>query len=70
MVLVKGPRLYTLQQVADLLNVSRSTVRRAVNSGELRAVQFGRGWQVRPAGLQAYVDRLPEVELTRPAVVL
>jgi excisionase family DNA binding protein len=36
-----GPELLTLAQVADLLQVSRATAWRRVNSGELPSVRAG-----------------------------
>ena len=48
-------QLLTLQQVADRLQVSMSTVRRKVASGELPVVRIGRNQRVRPADLEAYI---------------
>jgi len=49
-------QLLTLQQVADRLQVSISTVRRLVDAGELRAVRIGRNLRVRPEDLAAYIE--------------
>lgn len=48
-------QLLTLQQVADRLQVSMSTVRRKVKTGELTVVKIGRNQRVRPADLEAYI---------------
>ena len=48
-------QLLTLHQVADRLQVSMSTVRRKVASGELTVVRIGRNQRVRPVDLEAYI---------------
>lgn len=47
-----------LQQAAARLdNCSTKTVRRRINSGELRASRIGRGlWEISETDLQAYLD--------------
>jgi excisionase family DNA binding protein len=37
------PKFYRVTQVADQLDVHRTTVYRAIKSGDLRAVRFGQG---------------------------
>ncbi len=48
-------QLLTLQQVADRLQVSMSTVRRLVAAGKLKTVRIGRNLRVRPEDLAAYI---------------
>ena len=48
-------QLLTLQQVADRLQVSMSTVRRLVAAGRLKTVRIGRNLRVRPDDLAAYI---------------
>ncbi|KQQ92489.1 transcriptional regulator [Arthrobacter sp. Leaf141] len=52
------PRMLTLDQVQEVLNVKSSLVYSLVRSGELPAGQFGgRGiWRVRESDLVAYID--------------
>ena len=52
------PRMLTLDQVKEVLNVNTPLVNALVRSGELRAAQFGgRGvWRVREDDLAAYID--------------
>lgn len=40
------PELMTIQQVADYLRVSVSTVRRMLADGRLRGVNLGRAWRI------------------------
>ena len=49
-------QLLTLQQVADRLQVSTSTVRRLVAAGRLKAVRIGRNLRVRPEDLSKYIE--------------
>jgi len=49
-------QLLTLQQVADRLQVSMSTVRRLVDAGDLKIVRIGRNLRVRPDDLRAYIE--------------
>ncbi|WP_427019484.1 helix-turn-helix domain-containing protein (plasmid) [Pseudarthrobacter sp. P1] len=52
------PRMLTLEQVQEILNVKSSLVYSLVRSGELPAGQFGgRGvWRVRESDLAAYIE--------------
>ena len=49
-------QLLTLQQVADRLQVSMSTVRRLVDAGKLKAIKIGRNLRVRPEDLAKYIE--------------
>ena len=49
-------QLLTLQQVADRLQVSMSTVRRLVDAGKLKTVRIGRNLRVRPEDLAVYIE--------------
>lgn len=52
------PRMLTLEQVQEVLNVKSALVYSLVRSGELPAGQFGgRGvWRVRESDLVAYIE--------------
>ncbi len=47
-------KLLTIQEVADYLRLSKTTVWRWCQSGELRAFKVGRGWRIR----QSDVDKM------------
>jgi excisionase family DNA binding protein len=54
------PRLLTLAQVREILNVGMPAVYALVSSGELRALQLGGGrrmWRVSEDDLEAYLER-------------
>lgn len=52
----QAPRFYDVQEVADMLKMSRMTVYRAIGSGELHAVRIRGRWLV-PARV---IDQLAE----------
>lgn len=55
---VSFPRMLSLEQVQEILNVKKTLVYSLVRSGVLPAGQFGgRGvWRVRESDLMAYID--------------
>jgi excisionase family DNA binding protein len=52
------PDLYTPEEVAARLRVSRRTVYEWLKLGRLRAFRAGRGWRIRHADLEAFM--MPE----------
>jgi excisionase family DNA binding protein len=47
--------LLTIAEVAELLGVSIETVRRRINTGELRVIRDGRIIRIHPDDLEAYI---------------
>jgi excisionase family DNA binding protein len=43
---IQLPSLLTIQQVATFIQFSTRQVRRWIESGELKATQFGRSWRI------------------------
>ena len=66
---VPFPKMLTLDEVQDILNLGKPLVYGLVKSGELRAAQFGgRGiWRVREDDLTAYIDTAYEKTAERIA---
>jgi excisionase family DNA binding protein len=52
-----GGRLYSVQEVANLLGVHAETVRRLIHSGGLNAVRVGRVLRVEEDELDRYLNR-------------
>ena len=52
--------ILTVQEVADYLKVSRTTVWRWCNEGKLAAFKIGRGWRVHRTELQRFISAPPE----------
>ncbi len=51
------PRMLSLEQVQEILNLGMPSIYALVKSGELRAAQFGgHVWRVREDDLAAYID--------------
>jgi excisionase family DNA binding protein len=53
----RAERLLRIEDIADRLAVSRSMAWKLIATGELRAVRIGRAVRVRPADLEAYIER-------------
>jgi excisionase family DNA binding protein len=47
--------LLTVEEVADLLQVSSTTIRRLVRHGDIRVVRIRRSVRVRPSELERFV---------------
>lgn len=50
-------KVYTLDEVADILKITRRTLYTYIKTGKLKATKIGRYWRVSEAALQAFVDR-------------
>lgn len=50
------PKLYTTQEIAEMLGVDRRTIYRYLVANKLKAVKFGRQWRVREADLRTFVQ--------------
>ena len=54
-------RFATVDEVADLMRVSRTTVYRMIREGALPAVRLGRGYRLREEAVHRYLqDRFDE----------
>ncbi len=51
------PRLLRLEDVADRLAISKSMAWKLIALGQLQSVRIGRAVRVRPADLEAYLER-------------
>ena len=52
-----GTEMLTVEDVAKQLKVHIKTVRHWINTGELEAMDIGRGYRISKADLQAFIDR-------------
>jgi acetyl-CoA synthetase len=50
-----SPKVYTIEEVAELLKVNPRTINRMLERGELRGFKVGRLWRVSEEALQAYM---------------
>jgi excisionase family DNA binding protein len=48
-------RYQTVQDLAERLNVAEATVRQWIRSGELRAIDIGKGWRVADTDLDRFL---------------
>ncbi len=49
-------RFVTVNEVAELMRVSKMTVYRLINQGDLPAVRIGRGYRIREEDVHRYLD--------------
>lgn len=54
----EAPRVYTLDEVAEVLKVSRRTVNNLVREGRVRPIRIGRSPRVTERELLAYLGAL------------
>ncbi len=59
--------IYTLEEVADYLRLSRGTVRSWVRSGFLKGTKVGIQWRIRERDLQAFMERGERIMEADPA---
>lgn len=48
-------RYQTVQAIAERLDVAEATVRQWIKSGELRAIDIGKGWRVADTDLEQFL---------------
>lgn len=48
-------RYQTVQQLAERLEVAEATVRHWIKSGELRAIDIGKGWRIADTDLERFL---------------
>lgn len=49
---MENEKTYTLQEIADILKVTRQTIYNNVYAGNIKAVKIGNNWRVTEATLQ------------------
>ena len=56
-------RIYSVEEVSEILQVHIDTVRRYIKSGALRAAKIGKAYRVQESDLQAFIEaRIKEVK--------
>lgn len=48
--------IYSLEQVAKMLDVSERTVIRQIKAGKLKGFKVGKSWRFRADAVEAYID--------------
>ncbi|MFW5837114.1 MAG: helix-turn-helix domain-containing protein [Desulfovibrionaceae bacterium] len=51
------PRLYTIQEVADILRVHPRTIYRLIRDADLRAIKVGSQWRIAESALFEFFDK-------------
>lgn len=55
--MAKDIRVYTLEEVADIIGVSRRTVYNYVKAKQIKAVKIGRAWRVTDKALADFLEQ-------------
>lgn len=53
---MSAPTIYTIDQVAEVLQVHRKTVERLIHSGALGYKKIGRGYRISEKALNVFMD--------------
>ena len=53
-------RVLTLEQVAELLDVSERTIMRQIKAGKLKAFKVGKSWRFREEAIEEYIKNQEE----------
>ena len=54
--MAKEIKVYTLEEIADILKVTRRTLYTYIKAGKLDAVKVGRYWRVKEDALKKFLD--------------
>lgn len=49
-------RIYTLDEIAEMLHITRRTLYTYIKEGKLQAVKIGKYWRVSETNLQAFLE--------------
>lgn len=52
---------YSVEEIADMLKVSKRTVYRNMQAGELHAVKIGQNWRISQENLEAFLQERERV---------
>lgn len=50
-------RIYTLDEIAEMLHITRRTLYAYIKEGKLQAVKIGKYWRVSETNLQAFLEK-------------
>jgi excisionase family DNA binding protein len=49
-------KIYTVQQVSELLKLSTKTIKRYIHDGKLKASWFGNRWRIKQKEITRFID--------------
>jgi excisionase family DNA binding protein len=53
-------KLYTMEQLAEVLHLNKQTVRRFCGAGKIKSIKIGRRYMVKESSLELYTSGLAE----------
>jgi excisionase family DNA binding protein len=60
-------RLFSVEETAERLGVSKYTVSDWIKAGRLKGFKIGKFWRVKESDLQAFIDNPPPLQPRGPA---
>ena len=55
--LMEDFKLYTVEEIAEILKVTERTLYNYIKSGVLKAVKIGKYWRIKHTDLQIFIDK-------------
>jgi len=49
-------KLYTIDEIADILKVTQRTIYKYIKSGSLKAIKIGKYWRVKHSDLEMFLE--------------
>ncbi|MDT8337066.1 MAG: helix-turn-helix domain-containing protein [Candidatus Izemoplasmatales bacterium] len=56
MFVITNFKLYTIEEISDILKVTPRTIYNYIKSGNLKAVKIGKYWRVTDSALQEFIE--------------
>jgi excisionase family DNA binding protein len=50
-------KLYTIEEITDILKVTRRTIYKYIKNGSLKAIKIGKYWRIKRVDLQKIVNQ-------------
>lgn len=63
MSIITSLKLYTIEEISDILKVTTRTVYNYIKNGSLRALKMGKYWRVTEESLREFIENAAEANL-------
>jgi excisionase family DNA binding protein len=55
--IIENLKLYTIDEISNILKVTRRTIYNYIKNNDLEAVKIGKLWRVKDSALQEFIDK-------------
>jgi len=52
-----GFKLYTIDEIAEILKVTQRTIYNYIKSGSLKAIKIGKYWRIKHSDLEQFLEK-------------